>query len=108
MRHDAGDKLGYLGANLAWALKRAELRPGLLALMRRLVDEAAVVGRSRASRCSLPVERAFDYRVPAKLTAGAGVTVGTRVLGAVRRAHGRGRGGRGSIRPTRVADGRSR
>jgi UTP--glucose-1-phosphate uridylyltransferase len=38
-RHDAGDKLGYLGANLAWALKRDELRPGLLALMRRLVEE---------------------------------------------------------------------
>ena len=39
-RHDAGDKLGYLGANLAWALKRDDLRPGLLALMRRLLDEA--------------------------------------------------------------------
>jgi UTP--glucose-1-phosphate uridylyltransferase len=38
-RHDAGDKLGYLGANLAWALKRDDLRPGLLALMRRLLDE---------------------------------------------------------------------
>jgi UTP--glucose-1-phosphate uridylyltransferase len=38
-RHDAGDKLGYLGANLAWALKRDDLRPGLLALMQRLVDE---------------------------------------------------------------------
>ncbi|MDB4970061.1 MAG: UTP-glucose-phosphate uridylyltransferase [Myxococcales bacterium] len=38
-RHDAGDKLGYLGANLAWALKRDDLRPGLLALMRRLVQE---------------------------------------------------------------------
>jgi UTP--glucose-1-phosphate uridylyltransferase len=40
VRHDAGDKLGYLGANLAWALKRDDLRPGLLALMRRLVDES--------------------------------------------------------------------
>ena len=39
VRHDAGDKLGYLGANLAYALKRDDLRPGLLALMRRLVDE---------------------------------------------------------------------
>jgi UTP--glucose-1-phosphate uridylyltransferase len=38
-RHDAGDKLGYLGANLAWALKRDDLKPGLLALMRRLLDE---------------------------------------------------------------------
>jgi UTP--glucose-1-phosphate uridylyltransferase len=38
-RHDAGDRLGYLGANLSWALKRDELRPGLLALMRKLLDE---------------------------------------------------------------------
>jgi UTP--glucose-1-phosphate uridylyltransferase len=38
-RHDAGDRLGYLGANLAYALKRDELRPGLIALMRRLVDQ---------------------------------------------------------------------
>jgi UTP--glucose-1-phosphate uridylyltransferase len=38
-RHDAGDKLGYLGANLAWALKREELRPSLLAMMRRLVAQ---------------------------------------------------------------------
>jgi UTP--glucose-1-phosphate uridylyltransferase len=39
VRHDAGDKLGYLGANLAYALKRPDLKPGLLALMRRLLDE---------------------------------------------------------------------
>jgi UTP--glucose-1-phosphate uridylyltransferase len=38
-RHDAGDKLGYIGANLAWALKRDDLRPGVLALMRRLLEE---------------------------------------------------------------------
>ena len=38
-RHDAGDRLGYLGANLAWALKRDDLRPALLALMRRLIDD---------------------------------------------------------------------
>jgi len=36
-RHDAGDRLGYLGANLAYALKRPELRPGLLRLMERLL-----------------------------------------------------------------------
>jgi|SRR5579883_1627629 len=36
-RHDAGDRLGYLGANLAYALRRDELRPGLLALMRQLL-----------------------------------------------------------------------
>jgi UTP--glucose-1-phosphate uridylyltransferase len=39
VRHDAGDKLGYLGANLAWALKRDDLRPGLVQLMRQLLDE---------------------------------------------------------------------
>jgi UTP--glucose-1-phosphate uridylyltransferase len=39
VRHDAGDKLGYLGACLSWAMKRDDLRPGLLAIMRRLVDE---------------------------------------------------------------------
>jgi UTP--glucose-1-phosphate uridylyltransferase len=38
VRHDAGDRLGYLGANLAYALKRPELKPGLLALMRELVE----------------------------------------------------------------------
>jgi UTP--glucose-1-phosphate uridylyltransferase len=37
VRHDAGDRLGYLGANLAYALQRDELRPGLVALMRELV-----------------------------------------------------------------------
>jgi UTP--glucose-1-phosphate uridylyltransferase len=37
-RHDAGDKLGYLGANLAWAMKRDDLRPGLLSLMRKYVE----------------------------------------------------------------------
>jgi UTP--glucose-1-phosphate uridylyltransferase len=37
VRHDAGDRLGYLGANLAYALKRDALKPGLLALMRELV-----------------------------------------------------------------------
>jgi UTP--glucose-1-phosphate uridylyltransferase len=31
-RHDAGDKLGYLRANLAYALKRPELRDGVRAL----------------------------------------------------------------------------
>ena len=40
-RHDAGDRLGYLGANLAWALKRDDLRPGLLALLRDLLARHA-------------------------------------------------------------------
>lgn len=40
VRHDAGDRLGYLGANLAYALQRPELRPGLLRLMARLLKEA--------------------------------------------------------------------
>jgi UTP--glucose-1-phosphate uridylyltransferase len=38
-RHDAGDKLGYLRANLAYALKRKELRGPLLELMRELIRE---------------------------------------------------------------------
>lgn len=37
-RYDAGDKLGYLHANLAFALKREELREPLRALLRSLVD----------------------------------------------------------------------
>jgi UTP--glucose-1-phosphate uridylyltransferase len=36
-RHDAGDKLGYLGANLAWAMKRPELRDGLKQIMKKYV-----------------------------------------------------------------------
>ena len=35
-RHDAGDRLGYLQANIAYAMKRAELRDGLLAYMRKV------------------------------------------------------------------------
>ena len=37
-RHDAGDRLGYLQANIAYALKRPELREGLLAFMRSKVS----------------------------------------------------------------------
>ena len=37
-RHDTGDRLGYLGANLAYALRRDDLRPGVLALMRELLE----------------------------------------------------------------------
>jgi UTP--glucose-1-phosphate uridylyltransferase len=36
-RHDAGDKLGFLGANLAWAMKRDDLRPGLVEIMKNLL-----------------------------------------------------------------------
>jgi UTP--glucose-1-phosphate uridylyltransferase len=36
VRHDAGDKLGYLRANLAYALKRDDLREPLLAMLREL------------------------------------------------------------------------
>ena len=36
-RHDAGDRLGYLQANIAYALKRADLRDGLLAFLREVV-----------------------------------------------------------------------
>ncbi|MFT3841212.1 MAG: UTP--glucose-1-phosphate uridylyltransferase GalU [Myxococcaceae bacterium] len=37
IRHDAGDKLGYLRANIAFALKRPDLKPGLLAYMKEVV-----------------------------------------------------------------------
>jgi len=37
-RHDAGDRLGYLMANVAYALKRPELRDGLLAYLRKVVQ----------------------------------------------------------------------
>jgi UTP--glucose-1-phosphate uridylyltransferase len=37
-RHDAGDRLGFLQANVAYALKRPELREGLLAYLRTVVQ----------------------------------------------------------------------
>jgi len=37
-RHDAGDKVGYLRANLAYALKRPELRDAVRALCREILD----------------------------------------------------------------------
>jgi UTP--glucose-1-phosphate uridylyltransferase len=37
-RYDAGDRLGYLQANIAYALKRADLREGLLAYLRKVVQ----------------------------------------------------------------------
>lgn len=41
-RHDAGHKLGYLRANLAYAMKRPELRAEVLAIMRELLARAEV------------------------------------------------------------------
>ena len=35
-RHDAGDRLGYLMANIHWALKRPDLRDGLRAYMKKV------------------------------------------------------------------------
>lgn len=37
-RHDAGDRLGYLKANIAYALKRPDLREGLLDHLRHLLE----------------------------------------------------------------------
>lgn len=37
-RHDAGDKLGYLRANLAYAMKRPELREQVRALCREMLE----------------------------------------------------------------------
>lgn len=39
-RHDAGDKLGYLVANITYALKRPELRQGLVEFMKKIVEQA--------------------------------------------------------------------
>lgn len=39
-RFDAGDRLGYLKANVAFALKRPELREGLVPWLRKVIDEA--------------------------------------------------------------------
>jgi UTP--glucose-1-phosphate uridylyltransferase len=38
VRHDAGDRLGYVIANVAYALKRPDLRDGLLAYLRKVVQ----------------------------------------------------------------------
>ncbi|MBA3393223.1 MAG: UTP--glucose-1-phosphate uridylyltransferase GalU [Deltaproteobacteria bacterium] len=40
VRHDAGDKLGYLRANLAYALKRPALRDAVLELCREMLEAA--------------------------------------------------------------------
>jgi UTP--glucose-1-phosphate uridylyltransferase len=37
-RHDAGDKLGYLRANLAYAMKRPDMRDAVIAMCREIVD----------------------------------------------------------------------
>jgi UTP--glucose-1-phosphate uridylyltransferase len=39
-RHDAGDKLGYLRANLAYAMKRPDLRGPVVAMLKQLLAEA--------------------------------------------------------------------
>jgi UTP--glucose-1-phosphate uridylyltransferase len=39
-RYDAGDRLGFLKANIAYALKRAELREPLLAYMRTMLGKS--------------------------------------------------------------------
>jgi len=39
IRHDAGDKLGYLRANLAYALKREEMREPLLDILQEVLRE---------------------------------------------------------------------
>ncbi|HWN66469.1 MAG TPA: sugar phosphate nucleotidyltransferase, partial [Haliangium sp.] len=38
-RHDAGHKIGFLRANLVYALKRPEMRADVLALMRELLAQ---------------------------------------------------------------------
>lgn len=38
-RHDAGDKLGYLRANIAYALKRPDMRDGVKAMLREFIQD---------------------------------------------------------------------
>jgi UTP--glucose-1-phosphate uridylyltransferase len=38
-RYDAGDKVGYLEANLAWALKHPDMRKGVIELCARYAKE---------------------------------------------------------------------
>jgi len=38
VRHDAGDRLGYLKANIAYALKQPSLREGLLSYLKTVLD----------------------------------------------------------------------
>ncbi|MGC4117512.1 MAG: UTP--glucose-1-phosphate uridylyltransferase GalU [Myxococcales bacterium] len=38
VRHDAGDRLGYLEANIAYALKRPELHDGLVDFMKKTIE----------------------------------------------------------------------
>lgn len=40
-RHDAGDKVGYLRANLAYALERDELRDAVIAMCREIAEREA-------------------------------------------------------------------
>jgi len=46
-RHDAGDKLGYLRANLAYALKRPDLRDAVLALCHEMLAASEPVTPAR-------------------------------------------------------------
>lgn len=39
VRHDAGDKLGYLRANIAYALKRADMRESVMRILREFVAD---------------------------------------------------------------------
>ncbi|MCG8423331.1 MAG: UTP--glucose-1-phosphate uridylyltransferase [Proteobacteria bacterium] len=41
LRHDAGHKLGYLRANIAYALKRSEMRQPILAMLREFLADPA-------------------------------------------------------------------
>lgn len=40
IRHDAGDKVGYLRANIAYALKRPDMHDEVLAMLRSLIAQA--------------------------------------------------------------------
>lgn len=63
IRHDAGDKLGFLGATLSYAMARQDLRDGTLELMKRLVAEAEAPHRQPTT--PVPVVRGGGSGRPA-------------------------------------------
>jgi UTP--glucose-1-phosphate uridylyltransferase len=64
-RYDAGDKLGYLEANLAYALKRKDLKKGVLELCARL-SGLAPAPSSNGRGTATPAKKAKPSKRPSK------------------------------------------
>lgn len=57
MRHDAGDKLGFIGATLSYAMARGDLRDGVLELMKQMIA-ASEGGKAAATTAAAPAPAA--------------------------------------------------